>query len=281
LNGHGGYLPAESSLGFNPFDSAHLYDGLEGDRATWVDPHHTSHYIAGRLAASGFPVITYDDRCLDSRAISIPPIGLRQTLADMLTAIKVTEQDISRLPDELVSSQQIPNLYADMQRKLMRIATDFPKLKFDAVGLSGGAERLYHLLMFRDLVELRSAYIAGYFYPPCWSHAGDTYDRATPSFDGLFDWSQLVYKGMQDGVRVALVHNAKEGSDDNFFLRQGVVRQTCAIFRGTNAIEVRGDSNLCHEYDLGDYALFLSDVRNGIGPAPAPLTSCSLFTRTN
>ena len=138
-----------------------------------------------------------------------------------------------------------------------------------AIGLSGGAERLYHLLVWHKS-RLKSAYLAGWGNP-LWTK-GDAkepgsvfgYDRDMDSADNAFELNlqlaDLAVVGISRGVQLAFALNSREGA----VTKSGILDELVPVLRQfTTTFELRGDDHdgdgkgrgavpLCHEYAITD-----------------------------
>ena len=186
---------------------------------------------AGRLALCGVPVITFD-----------PALGppLQSVLIDLDA----------------------------MDRAVLRNFGNVQKV--NAVGLSGGAERLFHQMMIS--LNLRTAYFAGYFQSP-WTRnirgvVGLDTDPDTDNreFQSNFQWSELAAVGISRGTRLAFASNTYEDGANKNSLFQELLPE---LKRIGVSVYVGGDDplgtgvpgtnrpGLCHEIDIDDYLRFL------------------------
>ena len=191
----------------------------------------------GKLAMQGLPIVTYDD-----------PTGPQNV------------GESSAAPNGL------PRTLEQLQMVDRTLLTCFDHVQ--VVGLSGGTERLYHLMGFFES-NVQSAYMAGYF-DPTWTSADavlgtnspfgvnqDTYDAV---FFEQFSYADLVLLGMSRGVSTAFASATREGGYGKWGLLEEMVP---TINRYTHDFQLRGDDingdgipddgpALGHEYNLPD-----------------------------
>ena len=212
--------------------------------------------LAGRLAAAGYSVLLYTDPTQEPNNAygGKAAKGFERVMKDAVA----------------------------VQRALLEPYS----YEIDAVGLSGGAQRLFFLMPI--LKRLRSAYLAGYFSPN-WvaeftrNHGAavckpfdlcyDT-DFERPALTTNYMLADLVALALSNDVRVAFASNAREGARAHkVFLHHELVPM---LLKTGKPFELRGDDltgngkpinggiqgkGLCHEYDTPDYLDFLKEVR--------------------
>jgi hypothetical protein len=226
------------------------------------------HYLAGRLAAAGHLVIVYSD----------PTVG-QKYYGKWNVQGKKMQSGVERFMQD---AQLINRIFLQ----------DYD---IDAVGLSGGAQRLIYLLPLLD--NLRSAYIAGYAYPTWVELMGNSEPQASTntclyaandfwekSILENYSVADFVVAGMLlNHVRIGFAANAMDNNLNKLFLRRELIPsvQNVANDLGDSGfvIELRGDDidgdgksvygskyALYHEYDVADYLDFLQEVRLGSWP---------------
>lgn len=201
----------------------------------------------GKLAIRGHAIITYDDRDVGESSGAPGPAkenGLYRTLTNL------------RIMDDAL----LRHFHA-----------------VDAVGLSGGCERLFHFLAFHRC-RLRSAYLAGMYTPP-WNGLdarertggpfGINHDTDNAVFQSNFQWADLVAIGISKDINVRFANNTYEGGT----AKAGFIKELLPTLRlYTTRFTVGGDDpdcdgksndgrNLSHEYDLKDLDAFLRQQR--------------------
>ena len=197
----------------------------------------------GKLAIRGQPILTYDDHDIGESSNTPAPAkenGLYRTLTNL------------RIIDEAL----LQHFHA-----------------VDAVGLSGGCERLCHFLVFHKC-RLRSAYVASR-YNPVWTELdsrsrtggpfGVNSDTDNSVFQSQFRWSELVLVGIARNVAIRFANNTYEGA----VAKAGFVHELLPVLRRyTTQFTVGGDDpdadgqsndgrNLSHEYDIADIESFV------------------------
>lgn len=203
----------------------------------------------GKLAMRGHPIITYDDHDVgESSPTPSPPRenGLYRTLTNL------------RIMDDA------------LLRHFNAV---------DAVGLSGGCERLYHFLAFHRC-KIRSAYLAGMYTSP-WNGLdargrtdgpfGINQDTDNAVFQSNFQWADLVAIGIADDIDIRFANNTYEGAT----AKAAFVNELLPTLRSWTAnFTIGGDDpdcdgksndgqNLSHEYDLKDLDEFLKRLQRG------------------
>ena len=198
----------------------------------------------GKIAMQGLPIIAYDDHNVGES--SGAPNGLPRTLENLQM----------------------------MDRTLM---THFGRV--DVVGLSGGTERAYHLMMFFES-NVQSVYFGG-FAVPLWTRLtvppfGTDQDTHDDTFLQNFGFADLAVMGLHRGVHTAFTHNAFEGGRSKYGYWEEMVP---ILAQYTSDFETRGGDldgdgvsdtgrNLCHEYDLVDLLEWIAWTRAGGGDIP-------------
>lgn len=199
----------------------------------------------GKLAMRGEPFITFDDHDVGE---SSPATGKENGLYRTLANLQMMDDAL------LVHFERV-----------------------DAMGLSGGCERLYHFLQFHRC-PIRSAYLAGMYSSP-WTGLdsrgrtggpfGINPDTFNEAFMSNFQWAELSLVGIAKGIDVAFVNMTYEGGTaKNCFVKEMLP----TLRRYTKDFQNRGDDpdcdgvsnngkNLAHEYDLDDYLEFLTNSR--------------------
>ena len=198
----------------------------------------------GKIAMQGLPLISYDDH----------NVG-----------------ESSSAPDSL--PRTLENLQL-MDRTLM---THFDRV--DVVGLSGGTERAYHLMLFFES-HIRSVYCGGFAVPlwtrlvvPPFGSDGDTHDVL---FLQNFQFADLAVMGLHRGVHTAFTHSTFEGgrSKYGYFVEMVPTMQAYTSDFETRGDDLNGDGvsdtgrNLCHEYDLVDlldWIAYTRAIHGGLG----------------
>ena len=191
----------------------------------------------GKIAMQGLPIIAYDDHNVGES--SGAPNSLPRTLENLQM----------------------------MDRTLM---PHFGRV--DVVGLSGGTERAYHLMMFFES-NVQSAYFGG-FAVPLWTRLtvppfGSDDDTHDVTFLQNFGFADLSVVGLHRGVHIAFTHNAFEGGRSKYGYW---VEMIPVMEQYTTAFETRGGDldgdgisdtgrNLCHEYDLVDLLEWIERTR--------------------
>ena len=201
----------------------------------------------GLIAMQGLPLLTYDDHNVGESSNASD--GLIRTLENM------------RMIDQVLLSQ-------------------FDRV--DAVGISGGAERLYY---FMPLFEsnLQSVYYSGLATPQWTRLVGPPFGNDADTFDQIlldnFQFADLALVGLARDVETAFAHNAFEGGKSKYGYFEEILP---TLKQYTEDFQTRGDDQngdgipdygpgLSHEYNLPDYFAFLQQVR----AVPEP-TSCCL-----
>jgi hypothetical protein len=191
----------------------------------------------GKIAMQGYPLVTYDDH---------------------------------NVGESSGASDSLPQVLENIQMMDRTLLTKFARV--DAVGISGGAERLYHTMaIFQS--KIRSVYYAG-FAVPQWTRLtgapfGSDHDTHDKAFLESFQFADLVLVGLARGVKTAFAHNAYEGGRSKYGY---FVEIAPTLQRYTSEFVARGDDRngdgvpdsgpgLAHEYDLPDYLEFLNEAR--------------------
>ena len=193
-----------------------------------------------QIALEGHPVIVYDDH----------DVGESSESAGVETPLARTLHNLRMIEDALL-------IHFD---------------RVDVIGLSGGAERLYHFLVF-NRCPVFSAYFSGFFSSPWmsldnrkvggpfWFNA-DTYEEA---FLANFQWPELALVAIANGVDVRFAVQTYEGGKaKNCFIHEFLP----TVKQYTDRFSVGGDdpdcdgvsndgSEMAHEYHLPDYLMFL------------------------
>jgi len=199
----------------------------------------------GKLVLQGLPLIAFDDHDVgESSDATGKENGQYRTLANL------------RMMDDAL---------------LVHFA------RVDAIGISGGCERLYHFMMFHRC-PMATAYLAGFFRPPWldfyhWKttagERGVDHDTFNEVFYANFQWTDLVLVGIQRCIDIRLASMTYEGGSGKYSLRHEMLP---AIRHYTDRFTVGGDDpdcdgisnngrNLSHEYDLIDYREYLARTR--------------------
>ena len=191
----------------------------------------------GKIAMQGLPIITYDDHNVGES--SGGPASLPRTLESLQM----------------------------MDRTLM---TQFDRV--DVVGLSGGTERAYHLMMFFES-NVKSSYFGGFAVPlwtrltvPPFGTDGDTHDVP---FLEKFGFADLAVMGLHRGVHTAITHNTFEGgrSKYGYWVEMIPIMEQYTTFWETRGDDLDGDGvsdtgeNLCHEYSMADLLEWIETTR--------------------
>lgn len=202
----------------------------------------------GKIAMQGYPLLTYDDH----------NVGESSAAAD-------------GLPRTLENIQMI-------DRTLL---TQFDRV--DALGISGGAERLFYTMPFFES-SIQSVYYAGWAVPLWTRLVGDPFGSDADTHDQAllenFTLAELALVGLARGVETAFAHNAYEGGKSKYGFFEEIAP---ALQQYSASFLIRGDDRngdglpdygpgLAHEYDLHDYLEFLQQVRAVPEPATSRLT---------
>lgn len=146
--------------------------------------------------------------------------------------------------------------------------------RVDAVGISGGAERLIHFLALH-VCNLRTAYVARHARL-LWM-VGDYDTRIKGNSLGMnVQWADIAHLGIRRGIDVVFGVNSGEGR----LAKAGLQAEFLPGFRrSTGAFSVHGSDvlsdgpvALAHEIDLEDYLHYL-DNRRGRYPKETPFAS--------
>ena len=217
-----------------------------------------------KIALRGYPVIVFDDHDVgeSSPATGKEP-GFIRTLANL------------RMVDHA-------------------LLTHFERV--DALGLSGGCERLFYFLIMHRC-NLGSAYLSGFGMSP-WTYLdarsqqdspfgynADTFDER---FCSQFQWADFVLAGIEQGIDICIATQTNESGVPKYFLHEEVLP---AIRRFTDRFELGGDDpdgdgigndgrNLHHEYDLPDFFDFLERSQTRIRPPTRNLFITNTHVRT-
>ncbi|MDB5103992.1 MAG: hypothetical protein JWP91_1681 [Fibrobacteres bacterium] len=199
----------------------------------------------GKLAIKGIPIITYDD----SRNNLIPAGNLGESWSNN------HERDgvIHTLEDLLI-----------VERALLM---GFKRV--DAIGISGGAERLYHFLALHSC-RLETAYLAG-FARSAWMPEDNDMRSSADSIVAQVQLADLALIGAQRGTDVVFTQNSGEGDLSKAGLIYDLIPRIAPWF---GSVEIHGDdvdgdgmseapTPLAHEYDLQDYLHYLACRRGG------------------
>jgi len=194
----------------------------------------------GKLAIEGLPLISYDDHNVGESTAA--PVSLPRTL-----------ENLEMLDQTLLTS--------------------FGRV--DVLGLSGGTERAYHLMMLYNS-NIESVYYAGYA-TPVWMRETPPFPPLFPedtednTFEQNFSHADLAVVGLANGIDTAFAHNTFDDGNSKYGYFSEIVPQ---LSQFTTDFHTRGDDtngdgvsetgqNLQHEYDLVDVTDWLNTVRQG------------------
>ena len=200
----------------------------------------------GLIAMQGLPLLTYDDHNVGESSSAND--SLIRTLENM------------QMIDQVLLSQ-------------------FDHV--DALGISGGAERLYYFMpLFKS--NLRSVYYSGFAVPQWTRLVGPPFGSDPDTFDQTlldnFQFADLALVGLARGVETAFAHNTFEGGKSKYGYFEEILP---TLKQYTDDFQTRGDdqngdgipdygTGLSHEYNLPDYFAFLQQIR----VVPEPSSCC-------
>lgn len=204
----------------------------------------------GHLAVRGYPVLTYDD-----------PSNTPYQQTDATDPSKFCKEQFYKGSDPLSTLLRI--------RIVDRLLSHLKIV--DEIGISGGAERLYHHTLL-SVTPRRSAYIAG-FFRLVYAFGDD--DTCNERFRGGFDWNEFILPELSRGTNFAFASNTGENGaikaaliDDLLPAISGYFKKYSGAPHGT--FEIRGDDKdgdgrpdgggppLAHEYDIPDLISWLT-----------------------
>jgi hypothetical protein len=187
--------------------------------------------ILARIAPMGYEIITYDD--------SYNTAGLSESSYTILPKDTI----LHTLEDTMI-----------VEKALL--------LNFDKIygmGLSGGAQRMYHYLI-NSRANLKKAYIAGYFAPAWTAQDPDVVTTDKRYETSGIELAHLVQVGVSKGINIRLCRNHYESGLHNYSLQQ---MRTYLEGLGIN-ISYGGDDptgvgagGRVHEYYIKDLIEFL------------------------
>lgn len=279
----------------------------------WIYPSrpHTNHPLVVFLLnwderKSGRVILSLSGHWYPS-GMPLAEIGISETNAgtnQILGYLAVREYPIVAFSDETLyfpsnGTERFLAIAQFLEKNLLPAS----RYEIDALGISGGAQRLFFL--FRTRLNIKSAYIAESFLPTWWDDYSVTLThppipkRSTVefhvdadvfdySFFSSFLWADLALLGLQNhNTDIALVENEGEDARDKY----GLAETTMYLLpymsgarletRGTDRTGSSHNFMTCHEYIPSDYIAFLEEVRSGKFPNDDLVPKASDFSGWN